>query len=64
MATSGTIPWSQVVAKAAGMKIITPSRRKDPDELIPTTVLYEHSDYQDQQLARKAVVYCLHQPGL
>lgn len=36
------------------MKVITPSRQEDPDSTMSFSVLYEHPDFQDQHLARKA----------
>ncbi|CDS10926.1 hypothetical protein LRAMOSA11412 [Lichtheimia ramosa] len=36
------------------MKVITPSRAKDGEATMSFSILYEHPDFQDQQLARKA----------
>ncbi|KAI7874377.1 hypothetical protein K492DRAFT_137947, partial [Lichtheimia hyalospora FSU 10163] len=53
MSTTDTLKWSQVVAKGAGMKVITPSRA--PREAnISTDILYEHPDFTRQLLSRKA----------
>ncbi|KAJ8654752.1 hypothetical protein O0I10_009643 [Lichtheimia ornata] len=53
MTTTGTLQWSQVVAKGAGMKVITPSRAPR-DGTMTSDILYEHSEFTRQQLSRKA----------
>lgn len=54
MVTTDSVPWSQVAAKGAGLKVLTRARHADSNTNLSTEILYEHPDFQDQQLARKA----------
>ncbi|CDS10663.1 hypothetical protein LRAMOSA11149 [Lichtheimia ramosa] len=53
MTISDSVPWSQVVAKGARMRVITPARRSQNSE-ISTDILYEDPEFTKQQMARKA----------
>ncbi|CDH60003.1 hypothetical protein RO3G_01473 [Lichtheimia corymbifera JMRC:FSU:9682] len=55
MTISDSVPWSQVVAKSARMRVITPARRSQNSE-ISTDIFqsYEDPDFTKQQMARKA----------
>lgn len=54
MANSESLKWSQVVAKAAGMKVVTSSRSPRDTSTITTDIIYELPEFTQQQLARKA----------
>lgn len=54
MTNSDSMNWSQVAAKGAGLKVLTRARNLDAQSTLSSETLYEHPDYQDQQLARKA----------
>ncbi|CDH60002.1 predicted protein [Lichtheimia corymbifera JMRC:FSU:9682] len=54
MAESVPLKWSQVVAKAAGMKVITPSRASRNSATMSSDTLFELPEFTQQQLARKA----------
>ena len=53
MATSDSVSWSQVVAKGARMRVITPTRRARLSA-ISTDILFEDQEFTKQQMARKA----------
>ncbi|KAI7873376.1 hypothetical protein K492DRAFT_170167, partial [Lichtheimia hyalospora FSU 10163] len=53
MSNTDTVQWSQVVAKGAGLKVITPSR-PSPISTMSTDLFYEHQDFTKQLLSRKA----------
>lgn len=53
MSNTDAVQWSQVVAKGAGLKVITPSR-PSPISSMSTDLFYEHPDFTKQLLSRKA----------
>ena len=53
MSTSDSVSWSQVVAKGARMRVITPARRPQ-QSAISTDILFEDPKFTKQQMARKA----------
>ncbi|KAJ8656562.1 hypothetical protein O0I10_007639 [Lichtheimia ornata] len=54
MANSDSLKWSQVAAKGAGMRVISPTRIFDANATLSSEILFEHPDFKNQQLARKA----------
>ncbi|KAI7873558.1 hypothetical protein K492DRAFT_115984, partial [Lichtheimia hyalospora FSU 10163] len=49
-----SLQWSQVAAKAAGMKVVTPSRSSRDSATMSSDILFELPEFSQQQLARKA----------
>ncbi|KAI7873664.1 hypothetical protein K492DRAFT_138757, partial [Lichtheimia hyalospora FSU 10163] len=54
MAEPAPLQWSQVAAKAAGMKVVTPSRSNHNSATMSSDILFELPEFTKQQLARKA----------
>ncbi|CDS13150.1 hypothetical protein LRAMOSA05328 [Lichtheimia ramosa] len=54
MANSDPLKWSQVAAKGAGMRVISPTRIFDSNARLSSQILFEDPEFQNQQLARKA----------
>lgn len=54
MAISDSRKWSQVVAKSAGMKVVTAARSRHEASTISSDILFELPEFSQQQIARKA----------